>query len=203
MSLIRTSRRPLMGLEPPSRRNGIAANINHFASIFFLKFLADTCPFGGEGGHWYPVLDFWLRLLWVSKPEWVLPHSLFAEANVMYIPQDPHLVLHMLTSWQQESQPVSSQHASAEVGLGSDLNGQSPAQKINALPLCQRPLFQSSCGRDRFDRFGPNSIDSTNRFKEIELAACKHLLGVAKDIESLLANYNRVCAIPNIIEKLV
>ena len=42
-----------------------------------------------------PVLDFWWRLLWVSTPEWVLPYSLFAEANVMYILRDPPLVLHI------------------------------------------------------------------------------------------------------------
>ena len=53
----------------------------------------------------------------------------------MYIPQDPPLVLHMPTSRQPASQPVTSPHASAEVGLGSDLNGQSLAQKTNALPL--------------------------------------------------------------------
>ena len=34
---------------------------------------ADTCPFFGATGN--PVLDFWWRLLWVSKPEWVLPYS--------------------------------------------------------------------------------------------------------------------------------
>ena len=45
----------------------------------------------------------------------------------MYIPQDPPLVLHMLTSGQLTLQPVTSPHASAEVGLCSDLNGQSPA----------------------------------------------------------------------------
>ena len=33
-----------------------------------------------------PVLDFWLRLLCVSKPAWVLPYLLFAKANVMHIP---------------------------------------------------------------------------------------------------------------------
>ena len=32
------------------------------------------------------VLDFWWRLLWVSKPEWVLPYSNFAEAYVIYVP---------------------------------------------------------------------------------------------------------------------
>ena len=57
----------------------------------------------------------------------------------MYIPQDPPLVLHMLTPWQLASQSVTSPHASAEVGLGKKLNGQSPGQKTNALPLCQRP----------------------------------------------------------------
>ena len=37
------------------------------------------------------------------------------------------------------AQLVTSPHTCAEVGLGSDLNGQSPGQKTNALPLCQRP----------------------------------------------------------------
>ena len=36
-------------------------------------------------------------------------------------------------------QLVTSPHACAEVELGSDLNGQSPGQKTNTLPLCQRP----------------------------------------------------------------
>ena len=36
-------------------------------------------------------------------------------------------------------QPVTSPHASAEMGLGLDLHGQSPGQKTNALPLCERP----------------------------------------------------------------
>ena len=30
-----------------------------------------------------PILDFWWRLLWVSKPEWVLPYSSLAEAYVL------------------------------------------------------------------------------------------------------------------------
>ena len=47
-------------------------------------FLADihTCPIFRATGT--PVFDFWWHLLWVSKPEWVLPNLLFAEANVMY-----------------------------------------------------------------------------------------------------------------------
>ena len=36
-------------------------------------------------------------------------------------------------------QPVTSPHACAEVGLGSDSNVQLLGQKTNALPLCQRP----------------------------------------------------------------
>ena len=39
------------------------------------------------------------------------------------------------------AQPVTSPHACAEVGLGSDSNVQSHGQKTNALPLCQRPGF--------------------------------------------------------------
>ena len=35
----------------------------------------------------------------------------------MYIPWDPPLVLHMLTSWLWASKPVTSPHASADVGL--------------------------------------------------------------------------------------
>ena len=53
---------------------------------------------------------------------------IFAEANVKYIPWDPPLVLHMLTSWQPAAQLVTSPHASVEVGLGSESNGQSTGQ---------------------------------------------------------------------------
>ena len=61
----------------------------------------------------------------------------FAEAKVMYIAQDPCLVLHMLTSWQPaHSWSLPHMHVQ-EVALGSDSNGQSPGQKANTLPLCQ------------------------------------------------------------------
>ena len=40
------------------------------------------------------------------------------------------------------AQPVTSPHACAEVGLGSDLNVQPHEQKTNPLPLCQRPGFR-------------------------------------------------------------
>ena len=55
----------------------------------------------------------------------------FVEVYVLYIPQDPPLVLHVLTS----QQPVTSLNVSAEEGLGSDSNRQTPEQKLNALPL--------------------------------------------------------------------
>ena len=38
-----------------------------------------------------PVSDFWWCLLWVSKPEWVLPYSNFVEAYVIYFPWDSPL----------------------------------------------------------------------------------------------------------------
>ena len=91
------------------------------------------------GGHWYP----WFGSLvtspgFQSQSGFCLIH-IFAEANVMYIPQDPPMVLHMPTSWQPAAQSVMSPHASAEVGFGLDLNGQSLRQKMNVLPLCKRP----------------------------------------------------------------
>ena len=48
----------------------------------FLSFLRTHMSFFGATDT--PVLDFWLCLLWVLKPEWVLPYSLFCggECNV-------------------------------------------------------------------------------------------------------------------------
>ena len=77
------------------------------------------------------------RYLWFQNQSGFCLICFFAEANVLYIPLDPPLVLHMPTSQRPAAQSVTSPHASAEVGLGSDSNGQSPAQKPNALPLCQ------------------------------------------------------------------
>ena len=42
------------------------------------KFLADTCPFWA---HWYPCFGFLVMSSLVSKPEWVLPYSLFHRGN--------------------------------------------------------------------------------------------------------------------------
>ena len=46
---------------------------NHDEVVFKIKKKVDTSPFCGATG--YPVLNFWWRLFWVSKPEWV---ALFA-----------------------------------------------------------------------------------------------------------------------------
>ena len=60
--------------------------------------------FGGHmsffGGHWYPCFGFVVT----SPPSFKARvgsalFTFFAEVNVMYIPSDPPLVLHVLTSW--------------------------------------------------------------------------------------------------------
>ena len=61
--------------------------------FIYLNFLLDTCPFFGATDT--PVSDFWWCLLWVSKPEWVLPYSNFVEAYVIYVPWDSPLVRHL------------------------------------------------------------------------------------------------------------
>ena len=66
-----------------------------FLLLFFFKIIL--------GGHIHmsyfgatdtPVLDFWWYLLWVSKAR-VGCLICIAEANVMYVPWDPPLVLHI------------------------------------------------------------------------------------------------------------
>ena len=56
----------------------------------FLKFLADTCPF--FWGHWYPCFGFLVTspLGFKARVGSAL-FAIFAEANVMYIPQDSPL----------------------------------------------------------------------------------------------------------------
>ena len=61
----------------------IASILTWFKGIFFFfKFLEDMSPFCGATDT--PVLDFWWRLLWVSKPEWFLAYSSLAEAYVLH-----------------------------------------------------------------------------------------------------------------------
>ena len=93
-------------------------------------------------GHCYPCFRFLWHLLWVSKPEWILPYSLFlcgGECNVHSPRSTSYTHANLSTAG---AQPVTSLHACAEVGLGLDLNGQSPEQKMNTLTLCQRPGLQ-------------------------------------------------------------
>ena len=64
-----------------------------------------------------PVLDFWWHLLWVSKPEWVLPYSIFCggECNVHSPRFTSGATLAALLV--AGTQPVTSSHACAEVGF--------------------------------------------------------------------------------------
>ena len=84
---------------------------------FFLKVFGGHIHMSFFGATLTTVLDFWWRLLWVSKPEWVLPYLLFAEVNVMYIPWDPPMVVHMPSSWRPVAPPVLSPHTVLEVRL--------------------------------------------------------------------------------------
>ena len=69
-----------------------------------------------------PILDFWWRLLWVLKPEWVLPYSSLVEAYVLlYMFPEIHL-------WCDTCQPLGGQHGSRAVsstylqGIGGTQN---------------------------------------------------------------------------------
>ena len=106
--------------------------------FFFLKFLADTCPF--FGGHWYPCFGFLVTspLGFKARVGSAL-YAIFAEANVMYIPQDSPLVLHLPTSWRPaRSRSLPHMHVQ-RWDLAQISNVQPHKQKTNALPLCQRP----------------------------------------------------------------
>ena len=88
--------------------------------VFFLKFLEDMSPFCGATDT--PVSDVWWRLLWVSKPEWVLPYSSLAEAYMLrYTFPEIHL-------WCDTCQPLGSQHGNWAVssiylqGIGGTQN---------------------------------------------------------------------------------
>ena len=87
--------------------------------FFFFKFLEDMSPFCGAIDT--PVSDFWWRLLWVSKPEWVLPYSSLVEAYMLCY-TFPEIHLWCDTCWplggQHGSQVISSTHTcEALVGL--------------------------------------------------------------------------------------
>ena len=107
--------------------------------FFFLKFLADTCPFFG------PLVP----LFWISGDVssgfqsqsrfCLIRYFCGGECNVHSPRFTSGATLADLLA--AGAQPVTSPHACAEVGLGSDSNVQPHEQKTNALPLCQRPGF--------------------------------------------------------------
>ena len=68
-------------------------------------------------GHWYPCFGFMVTssLGFKARVGSAL-FAIFVEVDVMYIPQDSPLVLHMLTSCQPAAQPITSPHACAEMG---------------------------------------------------------------------------------------
>ena len=87
-----------------------------------------------------PVLDFWWHLLWVSKPEWVLPYSHLVEAYMIYIHSlrftsgaTPLLVYNASIA----ASHLPHMRISAEVGC-RDLNRRPPARQSDALPTWPR-----------------------------------------------------------------
>ena len=112
--------------------------------FLFFKRLWRTHVF--SGGHWYPWFGFLVAspLSFKARVGSAL-FTFFVETNVMYIPWDPPLVLHMLTSWQSAVQLVTSPHASAEVGLGSDSKGQSYLDRRQMHYHCASDPTNPSC----------------------------------------------------------
>ena len=112
-------------------------NDRGFFFFFFLKFLADTCPFLG------PLVP----LFWISGDVssgfqsqsgfCLIRYFCGGECNVHSPRFTSGATLADLLA--AGAQLVTSPHACAEVGLGSDSNVQPHEQKTNALPLCQRP----------------------------------------------------------------
>ena len=122
----------------PSHLNACTTRIMpHLFSFFFLKFLADTCPFLG------PLVPlFWISSDvssgFQSQSGFCLIHYFCrGECNVHSPSFTSGATLADLLA--AGTQLVTSPHACAEVGLGSDWNVQPHEHKTNALPLCQRP----------------------------------------------------------------
>ena len=113
---------------------------NFFFFFFFFFFKSFWWTHVLFGGHWYPCFGFLVTspLGFKARVGSAL-FAIFVEANVMYIPQDSPLVLHLLASWQPVcSQSLPHMHVQ-RWNLGSDSNVQPHEQKTNALPLCKRP----------------------------------------------------------------
>ena len=115
------------------------------SSIFFFFFKV----FGGHmsffWGHWYPCFSGDVSSGFQSQSGFCLiRYFCGGECNVHSPRFTSGATLADLLA--AGAQPVTSPHACAEVGLGSDSNVEPHEQKTNALPLCQRPglyLLQS------------------------------------------------------------
>ena len=103
---------------------------------------------GSKNG--FLVLDLWWCLLWVLKPEWVLPHShCRGECNVHSLRSMSGATLaDLLTA------SITAGHFPTCISRGGSWLGfeqVTPAQKTNVIPLCQRPgcfdksYFAESC----------------------------------------------------------
>ena len=78
-----------------------------FVFLFFLKIFGGHESFCGATDT--PVLDFWWHLLWVSKPEWVLPYLSLVEAHVL------HYTFPEIHLWGNTCWPLGGQHGSRAV----------------------------------------------------------------------------------------
>ena len=74
--------------------NNFRQSVNDLRFFFFLKFLADTHVH--FWGHWYPCFGFLVTSPLGFKAK--VGTIYIVEVNVMYVPQDPPLVLHLPTS---------------------------------------------------------------------------------------------------------
>ena len=124
-----------------ARSHPIFSFTPNFFFFFFLKFLADTCPF------WGPLVPlFWISgnvsSGFQSQSGFCLIHYFCGGKCNVHSPRFTSVAT-LADLLAAGAQPVTSPHACAEVGLGSDSNVQPHEQKTNALPLCQRPGFGS------------------------------------------------------------
>ena len=90
-----------------------------FLSFFTISFWRTHMSYFGATGT--PVLDFWWRLLWGVKPEWVLPYSHYGGECNVHSPRSTSgaTLAHLLAAG---APPVLSPHTVVEVRLpGFDL----------------------------------------------------------------------------------
>ena len=116
-----------------------------------------------RGGHWYPCFGFLVTSPLGFKAR--VGSALFAfcggECNV-HSPRSTSgaTCADLLVAG---AQPVTSPHACAEVGLGSDSNGQSPGQKTNA----PATYFALLVLNNKCDSWTKTSLRLRSRFKKI------------------------------------